>query len=446
MTIDADDSPIAAPSEPRRAGSKRRKDRHVLDQPRTPLELTLEGFAAGGKALAHAPDGRVVFVERGIPGERVIAEITREDASYIEAATVAVLDASPQRVEPKCEYFGVCGGCQLQHIAYPEQLRLKTEIVRDQLRRIGHFEDAPLQPMIGMDNPWGYRNHLRFTVRRDGDVGFMQHGTHRFLRIDDCKIAHSRVNKVLRDVQGATMQTTALSVRMGEATGDVLIQPKLRWRPNRSRRVPSGQPSYTEALHGTRFRISSPAFFQVNTRQAERMADLVVARVTEARPRVVVDAYAGVGTFAALLAPLVPEVVTIEWSAAAGGDAEVNLARLDNVHRVVGSVEDHLPGLQPTPDVVVVDPPRAGLQPTVVEAILASRARRLVYVSCDPATLARDLRMFVDGGFALIDVQPLDMFPHTQHIECVTVLDRVRRDSAEELTQPAATQPSESPA
>jgi len=443
MTIDHDDSPIAAPSEPRRAGSKRRKDRRVLDHPRTPLELTLEGFAAGGKALAHAPDGRIVFVERGIPGERVIAEITREDASYIEAATVAVLDASPQRVEPKCEYFGVCGGCQLQHIAYPEQLRLKTEIVREQLRRIGHFEDAPLQPMLGMDNPWGYRNHLRFTVRRDGDVGFMQHGTHRFLRIDDCKIAHPRVNKVLRDVQGATMQTTALSVRMGEATGDILIQPKLRWRPNRSRRLQSGQQTYTEALHGTRFRISSPAFFQVNTRQAERMADLVVARVTEARPRVVVDAYAGVGTFAALLAPVVPEVVTIEWSAAAGGDAEVNLGRLDNVHRVVGSVEDHLPGLQPTPDVVVVDPPRAGLQPTVVEAILASRARRLVYVSCDPATLARDLRMFVDGGFALVDVQPLDMFPHTQHIECVTVLDRVRRpDEAVE----APDQSSESPA
>ena len=143
---------------------------------------------------------------------RVIAEITREDASYIEAATVAVLDPSPQRVEPKCEYFGVCGGCQLQHIAYPEQLRLKTEIVRDQLRRIGRFEDAPLQPMLGMDNPWGYRNHLRFTVRRDGDVGFMQHGTHRFLRIDHCEIAHPRVNKVLRDVQ-AQLQDAAHSLK-----------------------------------------------------------------------------------------------------------------------------------------------------------------------------------------------------------------------------------------
>ena len=435
-----DDSPIAAPSEPRRAGSNRRKNR-VLDQPRRPLELTLEGFAAGGKALAHAPDGRIVFVERGIPGERVIAEITREDTSYIEAATVTVLEASPQRVEPKCEYFGRCGGCQLQHIAYGEQLRLKTEIVREQLRRIGRFEEAPLREMIGMSDPWGYRNHLRFTVRRDGDVGFMEHGTHRFLRIDHCEIAHPKINKVLRDVQGGTMQTTALSVRLGEATGDMLIQPKLRWRPNRSRRLQTGQQHYTEELHGTRFRISSPAFFQVNTRQAERMAELVVARVAEARPRVVVDAYAGVGTFAALLAQSVPDVVTIEWSAAAGSDAEVNLGRLDNVKRVVGSVEEHLAGLEPAPDVVVVDPPRAGLQATVVEAILASRARRLVYVSCDPATLARDLRLFVDGGFELVEVQPLDMFPHTQHIECVTTLDRVRRpgEGASDTTaEPAA--------
>ncbi len=419
-------------SGPRRAGSRRGKAaRRVLDHPRIPLELELTGFAAGGKALGHAPDGRIVFVERGIPGERVVVEITKDDPSYLEAAVVAVIEASEHRVEPPCEYFGRCGGCQLQHVAYPEQLRLKTEIVREQFRRIGHFEDAPLRDMIGMTEPWAYRNHMRFTVRRDGDVGFMEHGTHRFLRIDHCEIAHPKVNRVLKDVQGATMQTTALSVRLGENTGDMLIQPKLRWRPNRSNRgIHSGQQTYNEELGGTRFRVSSPAFFQVNTRQAERMAELVVARVNEVKPRVVVDAYAGVGTFAALLAQTVPEVVTIEWSAAAGSDAEVNLGRLENVTRVVGNVEDHLPGMQPSPEVVVVDPPRAGLQPIVIEAILASRVRRLVYVSCDPATLARDVRMLVDGGFTLDEVQPLDMFPHTQHIECVTVLDRDRTAGA----------------
>ena len=164
----------------------------------------------------------------------------------------------------------------------------------------------------------------------------------------------------------------------------------------------------------------------MNTRQAERLVRLVVERVDAARPRVVVDAYSGVGTFAALLAPTVPEVVAIEESAAACGDAEVNLAGLPNVRMLVGSVEELLPGLDPSPDVVVIDPPRVGVSPAVVDGILASTARRLVYVSCDPATLARDLRLLVEGGFELGEVQPIDMFPHTQHIECIATLDRAR--------------------
>jgi 23S rRNA (uracil1939-C5)-methyltransferase len=411
-----------APTQPK-AKQRRRKQR-VHDQPRKPIEVELTGVASGGKALGHAEDGRVVFVEYGIPGERVVAEITREDTSYIEATTVRVLEASPSRVEARCEYFGRCGGCQLQHIDYGEQLRVKAGVVREQLRRIGRFEDPPVRDMIGMREPWAYRNHLRFTVRRDGDVGFMQQGTHRFLRVDHCEIAHPEVNRILREVQGRTMQTAQLSVRVGENTGDLLVQPKLHWRPGRTGHVRSGQPHYKETLRGVPYRVSSPAFFQVNSRQAERLIELVVARTTAVRPAVAVDAYSGVGTFAAQLAQHVAQVFTIEWSAAAGDDADVNLGSLENVTRVVGSVEETLPGLSPSPDVIVVDPPRAGLQSAVIEAIVASEANRLVYVSCDPATLARDLRLLVDGGFDLVEVQPLDMFPHTQHIECVTTLDR----------------------
>jgi len=406
------------------AGKRRRRRQRIHDQPRKPIEVTLTGFAAGGKALGHAADGRVVFVEYAIPGERVVAEVTKEDSSYIEATAVRVLESSSARVEPRCEYFGRCGGCQLQHIEYGEQLRLKADVVREQLRRIGRFEHAPVREMLGIREPWGYRNHMRFSVRRDGDVGFMQHGTHRFLRIDHCAIAHPRVNEVLREVQGRTMQTAQLTVRVGENTGDVLIQPKLHWRPGRTGRGRSGQAHYTEVLRGVRYRVSSPAFFQVNTRQAERLVELVVSRATQIRPAVAVDAYSGVGTFAAQLAQHVAQVFTVEWSAAAGDDADVNLGSLPNVNRIVGSVEETLPDLHPSPDVVIVDPPRAGLQPTVIEAIVASKATRLVYVSCDPATLARDLRLLVDAGFDLVEVQPLDMFPHTQHIECVTTLDR----------------------
>ena len=310
-------------------------------------------------------------------------------------------------------------------------MRLKTAVVREQLERIGRFESPPLRPMLGMDDPWAYRNHMRFTVRREGYVGFMERGTHRFLRIERCAIAVERVNEVLAEVQDATTGTRQVAIRVGEHAGDadrsdasLLVQPQLEWRPGRSEGTPSGQQWYTERLRGREFRVSAAAFFQVNTRQAERLVQLVVERVEAAAPRVVVDAYSGVGAFAALLAPSAPRVVAIEESAAACADAEVNLAGLPNVELVMASVEQALPGLEPPADAIVIDPPRAGVRREVVDAILGSPARRLVYVSCDPATLARDLRLLVDGGFTLDEVQPIDMFPQTQHIECVTVLDR----------------------
>jgi 23S rRNA (uracil1939-C5)-methyltransferase len=431
MTLDTAPDPHAevVPERPRRRKQRRKRRRQrMVDRPRTPVELELTGFAAGGVAMGRAPDGRIAFVEFGIPGERVIAEITTEEPSYIEARAVMVLEESPERVEPRCVYYGRCGGCQLQHVAYGEQLRLKTGVVREQMRRIGRFEDAEidgvLREMIGMSDPWAYRNHMRFTVRRDGDIGFMEHGTHRFLRVDHCEIANPEANRVLRNAQGRTMQTKQLTVRVGEHTGESLVQPKLRWRPGRRGNVRSGQKHYHEQLRGARYRVSSPAFFQVNSRQAERLIELVVARTRAVAPRLVADAYSGVGTFAVALAQAVPDVVTIEASSAAGDDAEVNLAPYENVRRITGTVEEQLPALRPQPDVVVVDPPRAGLDASIIEALVASEVRRVVYVSCDPATLARDLRRFADGGFTIGEVQPIDMFPHTQHIECITTLDR----------------------
>ena len=419
---------IAPERPPRKKQRRRRRRGRLIDRPRTPVELELTGFAAGGVAMGRAPDGRIAFVEFGIPGERVIAEITSEESSYIEARTVMVQEASPERVEPRCAYYGRCGGCQLQHIAYGEQLRLKAGVVREQMRRIGRFEDSEidgvLREMIGMTDPWAYRNHMRFTVRRDGDVGFMEHGTHRFLRVDHCEIALPEANRVLRNAQGRTMQTKQLTVRAGEHTGEVLVQPKLRWRPGRRGNVRSGQKDYHELLRGARYQVSSPAFFQVNSRQAERLIELVVARARAVGPRLVADAYSGVGTFAVALAQVVPDVVTIESSSAAGDDAEVNLAPYPNVRRITGTVEEQLPLLSPQPDVVVVDPPRAGLDASIIETVIDSDVRRMVYVSCEPATLARDLRRFVDGGFTIAEVQPIDMFPHTQHIECITTLDR----------------------
>ena len=411
------------------------------------VRLELTDVAHGGEAIGRL-DGRVVFVPRGLPGEAVVVELVEDKRDYARGEIVEILRASPERVAPPCPYFlAGCGGCQWQHAAYPAQLRVKEGIVAEQLRRIGGFEDARryVLPALGMVDPWHYRNHARFTVgRRDGELCFTRQGTRRPMRIDHCWIMQPPINERLAQLQGRFVGFRAhqLSIRVGANTGAELISPRLP--PGTE--IDSGQTELHEELLGRRFRIAAPAFFQVNTRRERRVgADprvrpqftqlvpddglsiaelLILVALERLDPRpdeLVVDAYSGVGTFAALMAPFVREVIGIEESSAAVKDAKDNAHDLPNVHFVQGKTEDVLPKL-PRPDRVLLDPARVGCDPAVLEALLQARPARIVYVSCDPATLARDLAILRDGGYTLHSVQPLDMFPQTSHIECVAAL------------------------
>ena len=428
------------PSRPAPISRKvRRKKRRANIYPLRPVIVDITDFESGGRGVGRI-DGKIIFVEYAIPGERVVAEITDEYDSFLEATAVRVLEASDDRVEAPCEYFGRCGGCQTQHITYERQLKLKTSIVRDALLRIGKIDpqiiDSTVNEMWGMDDPWGYRNHMRFTVRRSGDIGQMQRGSHRFFRIDECRIALPEINEILAATQERTKNTRQMAVRVSQATGEKMIQPELQWRPGkRSGRPNSCHSYYREILQVIRpgdgtdiaqanYRISPPAFFQVNTEQAERLASLVIQRSLETSPKTIIDAYSGVGTFSVLLAPFVRQVIAIEESAGANKDAEFNLQSHANVKRLTAKVEDALQTLVPSPDVMIIDPPRAGIDRSVTEAIIESGIERVMYVSCDPQTLARDLKLFVEGGFVIREIQPIDMFPQTQHIECVTTLTR----------------------
>ncbi len=384
------------------------------------LTLDLISWGRLGEAMAHE-EGWDVFVFGGIPGERVIAEVVRVRRKYVGARVVEVLEPSEQRVGPPCPYYGDCTGCQWQHFSYSAQLAAKRDKVVDALIRVGGFAGLPVSEVIPSPHEYGYRNHARLTVGRSGALGFVNRETRRFNRIDQCMLMHPGVNNILAQLQGNCGETTQLSIRSGRETGDFLVQPTMVG-PGIS--VPTGQKSYLDSLDGQSFRVSSPSFFQVNIEQAAEAVRVLRCRLGLNSSDVLLDAYAGVGTFAILLAPHVRKVIAVEESTAAVADAKENAAGIENVGFELGKTEEVLDRLAEKPDVVILDPPRAGCQPQALHSLMRMEPPRVAYVSCDAETLARDLRVLCDGPYTLEQVVPLDMFPQTHHVECVALLSR----------------------
>ena len=299
------------------------------------IALDLLSWGRLGEAMAtHA--GRDVFVFGGIPGETVSAEVVAVRRKYIAAQVVNVIHPSPHRVEPPCPYFGQCTGCQWQHLSYSQQLRAKTSIVADALQRIGNFHYLPVMDTLPAPSPLGYRNHARFNVwRSTGSLGFTHRERRRFVRIDRCLLMNQRVNELLEQLQDRCGETSALSIRASDATGDYLVQPTLK-TPDAP--IPTGQKRYLESINGREFQVASPSFFQVNVAQAGRLADLAIDALGLSGAETVIDAYAGVGAFSILLAPHAARVIGIEESTAAVADAQENAANLPQrrIHRRQG--------------------------------------------------------------------------------------------------------------
>ena len=390
------------------------------------IELSLVSWGRLGEAMA-CHEGQDVFVLGGIPGETVVAEVVRIRRKYVAARVVKVLDSSPDRVDPPCRYYGECTGCQWQHLDYRAQLASKRDKVVDALQRVGSLTDVNVLDTLPSPAEYGYRNHARFTVGRAGDLGFVNRETRRFVRIDRCMLMHDGINRILGELQDRCGETTQLAVRAGRDTGDFLVQPPLK---STEVAIPTGQKHYLESVNGRQFRVASPSFFQVNIDQTSRLIEVVREAVNLSGTEVLLDAYTGVGTFAALLAPFVKQVYAIEESSAAVADARENTAGIENMEFLLGKTEDVLADLPQPPDVVILDPPRAGCQPSALEQLLSLKAPRLVYVSCDPETLARDLKVLCAERYAIDQIQTLDMFPQTHHVECVTVLTLKQTPSA----------------
>ncbi len=407
------------------------------------LELKVDALAHGGEAIGRDATGRAVFVPYAIPGERVRVAVVERHRRYARARLLEVLTPSPARVEPRCPHFGPgrCGGCHWQHIDTSIQPLLKGKIVADQLQRVGHIADPPVLEPLPDPTGWAYRNHALFRVSAEGKLGFFRSGSHHVYAVDRCPILHPLLAELFDALDVAYPALEAMELRVGTATGDrmVVFQARDEEPPLLEVELPAsvvqirhdgataplvGLDYITERVHGRPLRISATSFYQVNTAQAEVLVSLVLGAVDPQGGERVLDVYCGVGLFTAFLADEVGEVIGVEWHPDAVADARHNLAGADNVTIVAGPAEEVLLTLEGPFDAVVVDPPRTGVGREALAALMALAPVRFVYVSCDPATLARDARRLLDGGYHLAWVQPVDMFPQTYHIESVALFTR----------------------
>jgi 23S rRNA (uracil1939-C5)-methyltransferase len=436
------------------------------------LELRIDRLAHGGAGVARS-EGYVVFVRGAVPGDLVRARITRSKRSFGEADTVELVEASPERVEPRAPH----PGAPWQVLPYQRQLEEKEEQVRDALARIGRFESPPVEPIVPALEQFHYRNKLEYSFGEDesGELVLGFHRPGRFDLIDDVEhdiLASERVDE-LREAVKAWCREQGLSawdrraqqgllrnlvVREGRRTGQ--LQARIVTSPGSSfdvdalaaavaahsflwtraagvaettregdTQVVKGAAVLEEELSGLRFRISPDAFFQTNTEMAERLYANAVELAGLSGREKVLDLFCGIGTIALVLALDAGEVWGVEIVEEAVADAIENarLNGIDNANFFAGDVRLAMrPLLEQSgaPDVVLVDPPRAGLSQKVVRRVLEAEAPRIVYVSCNPTTLAPNARQMADAGYELKTVRPVDMFPQTPHIECVALLER----------------------
>jgi 23S rRNA (uracil1939-C5)-methyltransferase len=446
------------------------------------ITLELTDLAAGGDAFGRN-DGQAVFVTGALPGELVHARVTQERKGFARAEVVEILRASPDRVAPPYPELGASGGFQWQFLAYPAQLRWKTRIVREQLSRIGHFAEPDVRPMIGMPDGtdlWAYRTVTQFAVGQDGAIGFRRVGSHDVIDMPDCPLAHPALAAIYRDVRawlratwgalaagmigrfslrigldidlggaetGATpaVASGALTLEAGPdldmnerqsicdralASSSQLVGALLLDATGRRYLGLAGRDYVYERVLGRTFRVSAGSFFQVNAAQAPTLLQQALEAAAIRPGERALDGYSGVGLFSLFLAERAQHVWAIESSPGAVADTRANAETngVENITVLESQVErviDRLVRAGERIDVALVDPPRAGCDPRVLRAIQELAPRALVYVSCDPATLARDLRLFCDiGAYRLSWVQPVDMFPGAAHIECVALCER----------------------
>ena len=440
------------------------------------VSVEITGLTAEGAGIGRA-EGAAVFVNGALPGERVRVHIIKTAASYAVGKLVEVETPSPVRTDPLCPVFSKCGGCSLQHMEYQAQLEVKRETVKNALERIGGFKGVEVEPTIGMDEPWGYRNKGSFPFGfSDGKAfyGLYAARSHRLADASNCAIERPEALAACRaaaewanrfivpvyseETHKGVLRHVVTRVMTGGVcvvivtTGSLphkeelirLLQDNVKGlvsvyhnvNPRATNvicgeeyRLIWGADKVVHSLNGLEFAVSPESFLQVNTLQTEKLYSLVCRELALGGNEIVADVFCGIGTISLLLAGSAKKVVGIEYVSRAVEDARHNarLNGIENAEFYAGPAEALLPRLVEEGsvfDAVVLDPPRKGADEAVLRAIAKSGARKVVYVSCDPATLARDLKLLAEFGYTLQSVHPVDMFPMTGHVETVVLMTR----------------------
>lgn len=393
--------------------------------------------------MGRLEDGRAVFVPFGLPGERVRIHLTEEKRNFARGELLEILDTSPKRMEARCIHFGVCGGCHYQHLPYDEQLKVKREILRDQLTRIGKIETPPVQEIVASPSPWNYRNHVQFHLTEEGKLGYVMAQSPRVFAITECHLPEGSIDSMWPQLEFEP-ETDLERIALRSGVDDELIlilesespePPELEIEAGISVAhvfedntvVIAGNDHLVIRVLDRDFQVSAASFFQVNTAMAGKMVEHLLTNFPMSHSTTLLDVYCGVGLFSAFLAPRCERVIGIESSSSACEDFAVNLDEFENVELYEGLAEDILPNLVNHVENVtyaIVDPPRAGLDKSVVDGILKLSPQVIAYVSCDPSTLARDAARLITGGYTLKQVTPFDLFPQTFHIESISLFEK----------------------
>lgn len=444
-------------------------------------EMQIDALGSNGEGIGRI-DGYTVFVEGALPGERIRVLIVKVKKNYGYGKLMELLEVSTERREPMCPVAKQCGGCQLQHLSYEAELEYKTREVKDVMERIGGIKDVEVKPALGMEDPWRYRNKAQFPVGQGKDgcaIGFYARRSHRIVDTEKCFLQNVCNDEIIRIVRGFLNEFNIplydeekhkglvrhILTRIGRNSGEIMVcivingkklpgsdilverlkavegvvsivlnvnQEKTNVILGRKVITLWGKDTITDSIGGIEFEISPLSFYQVNPVQTEVLYGKAVEMADLKGDETVLDLYCGIGTISLFFARKVKKVFGVEIVPEAIADARKNAERngITNAEFAVGAAEEVIPRLYEeegiTADIVVVDPPRKGCDEKLLETILQISPEKIVYVSCNPATWARDLVVLKAGGYELKEVQPVDQFSHSVHVEVVSMLAKTK--------------------